>query len=65
MKRILGSLLSVIFLLTTLSVYAVPRRERDPLASRVVKVVKRVLGIGTNGDGVTPPVPPPCTGSGC
>jgi hypothetical protein len=34
------------------------REERGPLA-RVVRVVKSILGVQANGDGLTPPLPAP------
>jgi hypothetical protein len=34
------------------------REERGPLA-RLVRVVKAILGVQTNSDGLTPPLPAP------
>lgn len=63
MKRASSAFLCLIVL--SAIIHAAPRheREREPTVAKVVKIVKRALGIGTNGDGLTPPTPPPCTGT--
>ena len=54
--------LALVFLvaLASLPLTAEPlRRERDErrFTARVVRIVKAILRVGTNGDGLTPPEP--------
>lgn len=59
MRRI--SLALVIFVaLASLPLIAEPlRREHDErrFTARIVRIVKAIFRVGTNGDGLTPPIP--------
>lgn len=59
MRKISLALLFIVAL-GTLQTTAEPlRRDRDErrFSTRVVRIVKAIFGVRTNGDGLTPPIP--------